>query len=1324
MLIPEFRRSLARRVGRTLTAATLVALVGQAGGLTVALNPVNTGSGRPVVDPSIQARPTADAAERAADPGDDPAATNDGTAGGTLPDGAGPATRHPGAGVAAVAAAAATTTAASVDPAVDSAGLDPTIQYEQAAEHAADRTVFPAGSRVTRGFEPRPGDPWPVGGRRATALPAGRLDGHAIKGQGAPATDRPTRTQPSVPAGSGASVPRAIAAGVDEPAGGTAIGATSATFRAAVDPIALDPTVRPEAAVSQAGLRREIFGFLPYWELNASNLRLDYAKISTIAYFGVGADGAGNLQKRNADGSPTVGWSGWTSSRMTSVISAAHGSHTRVVLTVQSFGWNATGLTHQKQLLGSATARANLARQIAAAVRDRGADGVNLDFEPLAATYDAEFTALVRSIRAELNRIHAGYQVTFDTLGSIGNYPIAAATAAGGADAVFVMGYDYRTASSSPVGSVAPLSLSGGYDIRDTIAAYTAVIAPSKVILGVPYYGRAWSTASGALHASNTSGPKTGDSTTVVYDTAADYLAQYGHHYDSGEAVAWTAYQRRNCTSTYGCVTAWRELYVDDAAALGAKYDLVNQYALRGAGIWALGYDGARPELYATIQRKFISDTTAPVAGIRTLAASQVNPAFSVAWIGRDDVAVASYDVQVAIDGGAWAPWLATTKAVSATWYGIDGHAYAFRVRARDLKGNVGPWNVTATAAAAGSGLVVGGFGVVRTDGLSIRSAAGTGAAKIGTYAAGSIVAIVGGPRAADGYTWYQVRGPLREWAPVSAPPAAAWIATSGGGTTHVLPVKAPNATRVRAVIGGLAFGNAGVASLGSALTAAAHRAFSPNGDHSGDALAIDWTNARALDSLVLRVFRADGSLVGNVPLGQRAAGAQQLDWNGRVGTTALPDGRYLVALVGSAGGVAYADPAPVFQASQLAAFAVTIDRVAPVASSASSSGSLISPNADGLLDSVNVRLVASGADHWTFSAAVLNGASVGAVVATSSGAGGTAAVTWNGRMASGAAVPDGRYRLTLAALDPAGNRTTRSWDVRVDTTPAAITETPSPSLISPDGDGVFDTTRLAWHASEAISGTARIYHGTTLVRSWAVSGAVGGAVTWDGTDGAGRTVADGAYTFRVAGRDAAGNLGTSTTRLAVDHWSRTAFEPQDGDALLPTAAIVFSLRRTAGVSVAIYSGTTLIRTIWTNRTMTAGPHSWTWDGRDAHGAMVSAGTYTARVAARSSIGTTIVSRPVLADAFRVVLSAAAVRAGQTLTVTVTTTEPLRAAPSISLGQPGRAALVRTAVALGGGRYRASFTVASGPAGPATIRIAGRDTAGGLNVSLRSVTIR
>ena len=287
-------------------------------------------------------------------------------------------------------------------------GLRPTIQYEEAMAHADDTTTFVAGDRVTVPFKPRVSDRWPVGGVTPRALPAGRVSGQAMRA--APTPQRPIK--PTKP--------------------------TDAAPVVAVSPVDLpylDPTTsfvaQPAAAVDPGGLKREVFGFLPYWELSDSSTRFDWEKLSTIAYFGVGASGAGNLQKRNSDGSTTVGWSGWTSSRMTSVINAAHASGARVVLTVQSFAWSSAGVARQKSLLGSAGNRANLARQIAAAVRDRGADGVNLDFEPIVATYADEFTSLVRAVRSELNKVHAGYQLTFDTTGWIGNYPIEKATARG-----------------------------------------------------------------------------------------------------------------------------------------------------------------------------------------------------------------------------------------------------------------------------------------------------------------------------------------------------------------------------------------------------------------------------------------------------------------------------------------------------------------------------------------------------------------------------------------------------------------------------------------------------------------------------------------------------------------------------------------------------------------------------------------------------------------------------------------------------------------------------------------------------------------------------
>jgi spore germination protein YaaH/flagellar hook assembly protein FlgD len=458
-----------------------------------------------------------------------------------------------------------------------------------------------------------------------------------------------------------------------------------------------------QAPVDPGALRREVFGFLPYWEVNSSTLSLQWDKISTVAYFGVGADANGNLQKRNSDGTLTTGWAGWTSSGMTSIISAAHRTGTRVVLTVQSFAWNATGKTRQATLLNSSTHRLNLARQIAAAVRDRGADGVNLDLEPLVSGSEAGFTALVRTIRAELDKVARGYQLTFDTTGSIGNYPIEDATATGGADAIFIMGYDYRGAASSPVGSVAPLSRSG-YDIRDTVAAYTARVARSKLILGVPYYGRAWSTDTNLVHAKNISGAKYGSSTTVVYTSALPFFTSYGKAYESTEQVAWTAYRRQNCTTTYGCVTSWRQLYIDDARAVAAKYDLINQYGLRGSGIWALGYDGTRTELWAAIGDAFITDTVPPSITGGSLSA----PYFSPNGDGVLDVTTARITVTgLTTWGYRVQPYSGTTllanirsgsrtgKSPAMTWNGFDAGGavapdgrYRITLWAEDISGN------------------------------------------------------------------------------------------------------------------------------------------------------------------------------------------------------------------------------------------------------------------------------------------------------------------------------------------------------------------------------------------------------------------------------------------------------------------------------------------------------------------------------------------------------------------------------------------------------------------------------------------------------------
>lgn len=838
------------------------------------------------------------------------------------------------------------------------------IHYEHALEHADDEIAFEPGPRVTVPFKPRAGDTWEVDGRAPRALPAGHASGAQMRAAPADAI--------------WSAGPPADLALPDH--------AAANELTTTVEPASYATTgsddVEAAANVGTNGLRREVFGFLPYWELSDSSTTLDWRTLSTVAYFSVGCTSSGGLDKTDADGSLSTGWGGWTSSKMTSIINAAHQHNTRVVLTISCFAWSSSGVARQASVLGSATNRATLAKAAAAAVRDRGADGINLDFEPIVAGYADEYTALVRAVRSELNKIAPGYQLTFDTLGSLGNQPIAEATAPGGADAVFIMGYDYRTASSSVAGSISPLT-GPRYDLTDTLNAYTAKISPSKIILGVPYYGRAWSTASDQLNAATLSQAKYGASATPTYGQALDFVAQHGRRWDSVERAPWTAYRKQTCTSTYGCVTSWRELYYDDATSLKLRYDLVNRTNLRGVGIWALGFDGTRTELRTALADKFLSDTTAPVVGVATLAPQQRDEGFRVAWKSWDDSTVTGYDVQVSIDGGEWAAWLTGTTLTSSVYLGVDGRTYAFRVRARDIHGNVAAWNSADLAGlTAPAGIEVGGFATVLVDGLRMRSAASTDASTMTTLAKGDALQVIGGPTSGDGYTWYQVAGPVRQWSPVDAMQVGGWIAAFGNGATNAGPRRPVYATKTDAGITAFRPNDGGP------------RFLSPNGDGIQDELRLSWTNHRNFDSLALRVFRLDGTVAGTVALGDVGAGNHTYDWDGRIGGVKVPAGTYVLQLQGSDGGYEYSAPsASPVSAPQIERTGVIIANAAPTSVLA-----FDRPSSPTKLQSLTWKLTFGGPISGLAAGdLVRTGTATGCAIGTPSGSGAVWTVTLTG---------------------------------------------------------------------------------------------------------------------------------------------------------------------------------------------------------------------------------------------------------------------------------------------------------------------------------------
>jgi uncharacterized repeat protein (TIGR01451 family) len=87
------------------------------------------------------------------------------------------------------------------------------------------------------------------------------------------------------------------------------------------------------------------------------------------------------------------------------------------------------------------------------------------------------------------------------------------------------------------------------------------------------------------------------------------------------------------------------------------------------------------------------TDVWVPASSMNALPAQSPGP-FTVSWSGADagPSGLLGYDVQVREGAGAWTDWLVGTRATSASYPGIGGHTYSFRVRARDNSYNVEPW--------------------------------------------------------------------------------------------------------------------------------------------------------------------------------------------------------------------------------------------------------------------------------------------------------------------------------------------------------------------------------------------------------------------------------------------------------------------------------------------------------------------------------------------------------------------------------------------------------------------------------------------------------
>ena len=359
-------------------------------------------------------------------------------------------------------------------------------------------------------------------------------------------------------------------------------------------------TINGTAINPASGVDREVFGFAPYWAI-ANSSQWNFSLLTTVAYFGLDI---------NADGSistTTNGWTGWNSQNLVNTINAAHAAGDRVVVVIKAFD-NATINSIVTTPSATQAAVTNTINAIAA----KNLDGVNVDFEGSSSSgYPGMQSGLTNFMHQLSSQVHQRWpqaMVSIDTYSGSASWDggiFKIGDLAPNVDAFFIMAYDMAFGNmSGHAGANSPLN-GGTYNDTTSVTQYLTKAPASKILLGVAYYGYKWSTVDNTPNSTASGGAQADTYAGVLTDLTCG-AQQLTQSWDSIAASPWASWyspaSNDPCGGNHG---SWRELYYDNAASLGDKYDLVINNNLLGTGMWALGYDGTSQDLWNALRVKF-----------------------------------------------------------------------------------------------------------------------------------------------------------------------------------------------------------------------------------------------------------------------------------------------------------------------------------------------------------------------------------------------------------------------------------------------------------------------------------------------------------------------------------------------------------------------------------------------------------------------------------------------------------------------------------------------------------------------------------------------
>lgn len=222
-------------------------------------------------------------------------------------------------------------------------------------------------------------------------------------------------------------------------------------------------------------------------------------------------------------------------------------------------------------LVHNPAAISRLIADIEVQILTRGMEGVDIDFEYIRPEDRVAFADFVAEVRAAVNQL--GYPVsvalapkTSDNQPGLlyegKDYSLLGAAA----DSVLLMTYEWGYTYSAPM-AVAPIN-----KVRQVVDYAVTRIPVSKIDLGIPNYGYDWPLpyVQGVTRATSI-----GNLEAVQIAIENNAVIQF----DPVAMSPWFTYEKDGIS---------HEVWFEDVRSFQAKFALINEYNLRGAGFWQL----------------------------------------------------------------------------------------------------------------------------------------------------------------------------------------------------------------------------------------------------------------------------------------------------------------------------------------------------------------------------------------------------------------------------------------------------------------------------------------------------------------------------------------------------------------------------------------------------------------------------------------------------------------------------------------------------------------------------------------------------------------